>query len=416
MPNKSKLDIIRYPEERQLYDELSSSLAAETIYSLIAKTGGAGCNEWLSKEKAVKYTKITPSLSRLYGLTREVLTRLGMCTSNIEFHISSSPGFKAKSLNYISGADEKSLVVLTADLIESLIDDELRAVLAHELAHIYYGHHRLQICFDWIDFEQKKNRLFAIKNLYEHWRQLAEISADRAKLLVVDTPRSALSSLYKHILRNLCQEDYDAHLCEQLNFARDSDFSEFSDQTHPPIQLRALALDYLIRSRFLATLKTGHIQPVFDDSRKTVEQLTCKLKISPYHDEAKFFEYLFLLAAGHYLVACDVKIHLQEVRRLRDILAGLIFSPDLHLDDLAEKSRALALLATIGEAIHTRHPPQQKKRIFELLCSLTMEDGRIAEEEKAALAEISNALHLEEETAARILLNTIREEFYPSVV
>jgi len=322
-------------------------------------------------------------------------------------------GMEARTETFCSENGWRAAIFLGEELVHRLRDDELRAVIGHELAHIKYKHHHLYICADLIDFSQKKPRLIAVKNLYEHWRQLAEISADRLSLLAVEQPESAVSALYKQRLRTLHgQFDIKAHLAAQKGFFNEGNFNELCSRSHPPLDFRARAiLDFSASSFFQALMNDDESGD--DDSLEKLRELTAKLKTAPDNQPVSL-ELLFLAVAGHYIVNCDGCAHHQEIRRLRDILARLIHDPGGMLNITDSPGNPSDMMNRIGWRIR-ENCPSIRSNILALLCSLVLQDGTITREEMRALDEIADSLGMSNREAAAVIFKTIRKDFYPVV-
>src|ERR1700750_2196403 len=100
---------------------------------------------------------------------------------------------------------DKPFIVITTGAVERLDDDELRAVLGHQLGHALSGHSgyrtimmiltRWTISLAWLPIGAIALR-GTIAAMYEWWRK-AELSADRAGLLAGPDPAASLRLLMK---------------------------------------------------------------------------------------------------------------------------------------------------------------------------------------------------------------------------
>ena len=117
-----------------------------------------------------------------------------------ELYVRQSPLFNAEAI----GLDTPFVVVNTACL-QQLDDDELRALLGHELGHVLSGHAvyrtmldlltRWALGFTWIPGSAIAVRVITAA-MYEWWRK-AELSGDRAGLLAGQDPGASLRLLMK---------------------------------------------------------------------------------------------------------------------------------------------------------------------------------------------------------------------------
>ncbi|BDB66779.1 protease HtpX [Helicobacter cinaedi] len=95
-----------------------------------------------------EYKRINPNLvlsrreSTLYGVFSDLL-KSANCPFEPALYIIEAPYMNA----FASGWNEKnSMIAITSTLLERLKEDELKAVIAHELSHIRHGDVRLTMC------------------------------------------------------------------------------------------------------------------------------------------------------------------------------------------------------------------------------------------------------------------------------
>lgn len=394
------LDSIRLPEEKEHYDKLRNWLAVDTILELMTNCGSPG-NHCVSSSipMNVLVTPITRSFGSIRTLLDEVVESLEMTQWEISFFLTADTAPLARSGVEITVHGEQAEIFLSTGLVELLTKDELKAVVAHELAHIFFGHHRITLCCNWLDLNAKQGRLFALANMYHYWRHLAEISADLASLQVTTSPRSAITSLARQNLRSLAPSlDMDLFLSEQKLRLEDGTLLQTRrTASHPPWEFRAIILDHCAK------------QPTSDFS--IVSEWTEKLKVSPT-DAYQFMEFTFLVIAGTYLVRADGAVHTAEINQLCDILARLLHAPEPQLLCLEKQTDCRRPMQDLGQELALAYPAKAEG-IFSLLCSLVVQDGRIVSPEKEALADIATALHIPSKTASHLLLGIIRQDFHP---
>jgi Zn-dependent protease with chaperone function len=137
----------------------------------------------------------------IYGIFRECLRDLDIYPEPALF-ISQTPWANAYSLG-----QDRPQVILSAGILDLLTEAEIRTVIAHELGHIKCGHTTLIQMGLWAisavtfigELTLGLGVLFSrgvILAFYE-WRRRAELSADRAALLVTDDLKLVLQTMMK---------------------------------------------------------------------------------------------------------------------------------------------------------------------------------------------------------------------------
>ena len=151
--------------------------------------------EYLASSIRVDHSQYT----RVYQAWTDVARTLDVAELP-ELYVRQSPLFNAEAI----GLDTPFVVVNTACL-QQLDDDELRALLGHELGHVLSGHAvyrtmldlltRWALGFTWIPGSAIAVRVITAA-MYEWWRK-AELSGDRAGLLAGQDPGASLRLLMK---------------------------------------------------------------------------------------------------------------------------------------------------------------------------------------------------------------------------
>lgn len=139
--------------------------------------------------------------SSVYQIFRECLQSLDISPEPALF-VSQAPTVNAYALG-----QERPCVVLNSALLDLLSETELRSVIAHELGHLKCGHTTLTQMAMWINFAIAglAEFTFGLSNListglmmaFYEWLRKAELSADRASLLVMDDLNSTLSGMMR---------------------------------------------------------------------------------------------------------------------------------------------------------------------------------------------------------------------------
>jgi Zn-dependent protease with chaperone function len=139
--------------------------------------------------------------STVYGLFRECVRDLDMSPEPILF-ISQNPQVNSYALG-----QEHPYIVVNTGLLDLLSEAEIKTVLAHELGHIKCGHTILIQMAMWVMNAASiiGEMTFGLGNLisnglivaFYEWRRKAELSADRAALLVMEDTRMVMTTMMK---------------------------------------------------------------------------------------------------------------------------------------------------------------------------------------------------------------------------
>ena len=161
--------------------------------------------------------------STLYRIFRECVRDLDVYPEPSLF-VSQNPNINAYSLG-----KEHPYIVLNTGLIDLLNEAEIRSVIAHELGHIKCGHTILTMMGMWaISLAATIGEMtFGIGNLvssglifaFYEWRRKAELSSDRAALLVMDDLKPVMQTMMK--VAGCCQQF--GHECSVDEFVKQAD-------------------------------------------------------------------------------------------------------------------------------------------------------------------------------------------------
>jgi Zn-dependent protease with chaperone function len=139
--------------------------------------------------------------STIYQMFRECVRDLDIYPEPALF-VSQNPEANAYALG-----QENPYIVINTGILELLDEAEIRAVLAHELGHIKCGHTILIQMAIWVMGAASVlgELTFGIGNIvtqgliygFFEWRRKAELSSDRAALLVMDDLNPVMSTMMK---------------------------------------------------------------------------------------------------------------------------------------------------------------------------------------------------------------------------
>ena len=137
----------------------------------------------------------------IYGMFRECVRDLDIYPEPTLF-VSQNP-----QVNSYAMGQEHPYIVINTGLLDLLNDDEIKTVLAHELGHIKCGHTILIQMGMWVMSAASAigEMTFGLGNIvsnglivaFYEWRRKAELSSDRAALLVMENPRTVMTTMMK---------------------------------------------------------------------------------------------------------------------------------------------------------------------------------------------------------------------------
>jgi Zn-dependent protease with chaperone function len=135
----------------------------------------------------------------IYGMFRECVRDLDIYPEPTLF-ISQNP-----QVNSYAMGQEHPYIVVNTGLLDLLNEDEIKTVLAHELGHLKCGHTILIQMAMWVMNAASVIGEMTLGNIvsnglivaFYEWRRKAELSADRAALLVMENPRTVMTTMMK---------------------------------------------------------------------------------------------------------------------------------------------------------------------------------------------------------------------------
>ncbi|NLU69105.1 M48 family metallopeptidase [Streptomyces sp. HNM0574] len=183
------------------------------------------------------------------------------------------------------GLDEP-IIVVTTGLVELLDEEEMRAVIGHEVGHALSGHavYRTILLF-LTNFAQKvawiplgNVAVMAIVTALREWFRKSELSADRAGLLVGQDLRASMRGLMKLAGGNHLHEmNVDAFLAQAEEYEAGGDLRDsvlkimnVLPRSHPFTTVRAAELKKWAESRTYQRIMDGHYEKREDDKETSV--------------------------------------------------------------------------------------------------------------------------------------------------
>ncbi|MEV7830544.1 M48 family metallopeptidase [Streptomyces subrutilus] len=199
------------------------------------------------------------------------------------------------------GLDEP-IIVVTTGLVELLDEEEMRAVVGHEVGHALSGHavYRTILLFltnlalkvAWIPLGNVA--IMAIVTALREWFRKSELSADRAGLLVGQDLQASMRGLMKLAGGNHLHEmNVDAFLAQAEEYESSGDLRDsvlkilnMLPRTHPFATVRAAELKKWAESRDHQRIMDGHY-PRRDEDKDTSVTDSFRQSASHYADAVR---------------------------------------------------------------------------------------------------------------------------------
>lgn len=194
---------------------------------------------------------------KLDALLTDVLTAMDW-PERPELYVSQKPEFNAWAIGY-----EKPFIVLSSAALDHLDDDELRAIIAHEVAHIMSGHvvyRTIALFILWVGTAALPMLLAAaflpIQIALMEWYRKSELSSDRGELLAVQDRKAAMMLL----LKLAGGRDYGDTIDLEAFVAQGKEYETTGDFVDRVWRV----LNTLMRDHPFATVRAGELQRWID--------------------------------------------------------------------------------------------------------------------------------------------------------
>ncbi|MEU6315758.1 M48 family metallopeptidase [Streptomyces sp. NPDC047014] len=199
------------------------------------------------------------------------------------------------------GLDEP-IIVVTTSLVELLDEEEMRAVVGHEVGHALSGHSvyrtillfltNLALKVAWIPLGNVA--IMTLVTALREWFRKSELSADRAGLLVGQDLQASMRGLMKIAGGNhLSEMNVDAFLAQAEEYEASGDLRDsvlkilnLLPRTHPFTTVRAAELKKWAESRDFQRLMDGHY-PRRDEDKDTSVTDSFRQSAAHYADSVR---------------------------------------------------------------------------------------------------------------------------------
>lgn len=193
---------LQHPLDRMATDQLKKLRGFDILVAKYLEFGYERVNRVLNNACDVK---VGPrQIPSLYNMLHESCAVLDMPEPDL--YVSQRP-----EVNAFTFGHTKPYIVLYSGLLEMMDDDEVMAVIAHELGHVKCGHVLYQTMAITLDGLIARAKQFlpvvgqflglslelTIKVAFINWIRRSELTGDRAALLVMQNPRPCISMLAK---------------------------------------------------------------------------------------------------------------------------------------------------------------------------------------------------------------------------
>ena len=174
---------------------------------------------------------------------------------------------------YTIGFKNPYSIVLSSSLVEDLTEEELEAVIVHELGHVKFNHPRITSLVN----PAGKN-IFILTQIFGFWRRSTELTADRVSLLTTENPRALITALIKisvgtKFLKLINEEE----LLQQSQKVKENIFNKSGELLldHPYLTKRISRLLQLAKEEGLPYYQSGKMLCISCGNETTISAKFC---------------------------------------------------------------------------------------------------------------------------------------------
>jgi uncharacterized tellurite resistance protein B-like protein len=355
--------------------------------------------------------RLTPALSpRVFGVYQDACRRLRVEPA-AELFCRHDPRPAARAILDDPAGGPRPLVELTSGAVECLDDDQLAALIGHELGHFLLGQWQLAALWNDDPAATALTQLPPLgESIYLRWRQFGEINADRVAVIAAGGFRPAAEMLARTAFG---LSTANLHLDPALMLAQlaeaggGSEAARLARSLHPVAAVRLRAMECFARSAkaALAGLDPGP-EPLDDEAlERETQRLVALVRRSPAGPGARAVMRA-VACGGLLLLAADGDVRDEELR----ILVGILHRD--HIDDpeaelVAGLPVARRRLAAALRALAARGSPAEREQVVASLAEIALADGSLHSAESAFILEVAAQLGLPHRATWKCLMQQV---------
>lgn len=403
------LTAIRFPPEQALIDKLFERFGLDVLIDHFVGSGGA---RELYDGVLGSQLRIGPLLApRLWSILEEVRHTLAF-DEPLEMFVTQDAAVNASAIHAL-GPAHPHVLSLTSALVERMNDDELRFVIGHEVAHLAWRHYRARlsaIAFGGDDEGNSKAPPLLLRRM-ESWDRLAEISADRAGLVVVEGRLATAVSAFFKIQSGLGPEhlrfDIQAFLAQLESIQKLERRELLAQFSHPAVPIRVRAL------QLFGEIRAGRVPA--EETEREIATLARVMDYAP--SEPLDVHMRDLLLAGGMLVAQagGGEITEDEWNVLVHLLLPFSPDPEAEVERVDSTESAERLLRESAEWLHA-NAGAERFDVVRMLANVAAVDARLDDDELAVLREIASRLDVPAKATDTILFDVLADHLQMQAV